>query len=267
LYKEEKVLFDLHNHSIFSHDGFSSESEIIDACVLRGITAIAITEHDKVCNLSYKNFKKAGIELISGREYTSDRGAHIIGLFITEEFDCGASREEIAQHIKKQGGLMIMPHPWKPGSGYMEKYSEDSFIQNFDFIELLNGGWKSQDYTLKILRLSEDYSLRMLASSDSHRGCQVGLCVTKINSSQLFSVGDAKQILVSARQQQIDLLIDNRMLFAKGRKTRKIQLSKGYQKILPLFPKKVRRLLKIFYYRLSKDRFSSPSDFNSYEVY
>ncbi|MDC0244887.1 PHP domain-containing protein, partial [Pseudomonadota bacterium] len=248
------MLFDLHNHSIFSYDAFSSESEIIDACVLRGISAIAITEHDEVCKLSYENFKKAGIELIPGREYTSDRGAHIIGLFITEEFHCGTSREEIAQHIKKQGGLMVMPHPWKPGSGYMDKYSEDNFIQNFDFIELLNGGWSSRDYTSKILRLSENYSLRMLASSDSHRGCQVGLCVTKINSSRLFSVGDAKQILVSARQQDIDLLIDNRMLLSKGRKTRKIQLSKSYQKLLPLFPTKIRRLLKIFYYRLSKDR-------------
>ena len=260
------MLFDLHNHSISSHDGFSSESNIISACVLRGINVIAITEHDKVCKLSHEKFQNAGVELIPGREYTSDHGAHIIGLFVTQEFDCGASREEIAQDIKRQGGLMVMPHPWKPGSGYMDIYKEDDFIQKFDFIEMLNGGWNSRNYTSQILRLSECYSLRMLASSDSHRGCQVGLCVTKINCPQTFNVGDAKQILNSATQQQIDLLIDKKMLLVKGRKTRKIQLSNGYQKILALVPIKIRRLLKIFHYRLSKDGSSSSPDFNAYEV-
>ena len=60
------MLIDLHSHTIASYDGFTSESEMIEACLTRGINAIAITEHDKVSNLSPKKFLESNIELISG---------------------------------------------------------------------------------------------------------------------------------------------------------------------------------------------------------
>ena len=53
-----KMLVDLHNHSFLSHDGFSKEREIINACKIKNINAIAITEHDEVCKLNSENFKK-----------------------------------------------------------------------------------------------------------------------------------------------------------------------------------------------------------------
>ena len=52
------MLVDLHNHSSYSYDGFSSEKEIINACKIRKINAIAITEHDEICKLNYETFKK-----------------------------------------------------------------------------------------------------------------------------------------------------------------------------------------------------------------
>jgi predicted metal-dependent phosphoesterase TrpH len=259
------MLVDLHNHSIFSHDGFSSESEIIAACAIRGISAIAITEHDEVCRLSPDNFRKSGIELIPGREYTTDRGAHIVGLFVTQPVPFGMNREDIVKDIQRQGGLILMPHPWKRGSGYMTLYKEDDFIRNFEFIELLNGGWNSNDFISEITRLSKFYSLRMVSSSDSHRGCQVGLCVTKIKEVEPFKVGDVKVILESVRQADIEFLMDRKMLLTKGRKTRKFQISSIYQSILPLIPERVKRYLKVLQYRLSKDGSSSLPDFTLFE--
>lgn len=259
------MLVDLHNHSSYSYDGFSSEKEIINACKIRKINAIAITEHDEICKLNYETFKKNGVELIPGREYTTNNGAHIIGLFVTDEFEYGSSREDIIQEIKRQNGLVLMPHPWKPVSGYMSLYNEDRFINKFDFIELVNGGWSSSKYTSEIIRISKKYSLRMISSSDSHRGCQVGLCATRINNFSTFKIGNSKEILKAARQTDLELLIDNKMLNKKGRRVRKFQISKFYQYFVPLIPFYIKRCLKLIQYYFSRDGDSSPSNFNSFE--
>ena len=255
------MLIDLHSHTIASYDGFTSESEMIEACLTRGINAIAITEHDKVSNLSPKKFLESNIELISGCEFTTDKGAHIIGLFVSEGLPFGSNRHEIIRHIKAQEGIVLMPHPWKKESGYMAIYEVDDLIYDFDFIEILNGGWNSKNYESEIISLSERYNLLMIASSDSHRGCQVGLCVTEIKLDKSFSIGDMKKILESLEQSNVKHFIDKKILAAKGRKTKKFQLNYFYQLLLPLIPWKLKRSIKILQYKLSNDSHASQPDF------
>ena len=38
------------------------------------------------------------------------------------------TRQKIADHIKKQEGVIIIPHPFKPDSGYFNHYKEDDFL-------------------------------------------------------------------------------------------------------------------------------------------
>ena len=258
------MLIDLHSHTISSHDGFTSESQMIKACITRGINAIAITEHDKINTLSSKNFADKNIELISGCEFTADSGAHIIGIFISDALPFGSSRHEIVRHIKGQGGLVVMPHPWKQDSGYMAVHEEDSLMYDFDFIEVLNGGWNSKDYVSEIINLSKKYDLLMISSSDSHRGCQVGLCVTAINLDKSLDIVNTKEILESLEQGDIEHRIDRKVLAVKGRKTKKFQLNQFYQFLLPLAPLRLKRLLKILQYRLSNDAYASKPDFQTF---
>lgn len=255
------MLFDLHNHSICSHDGFTSEAEMIEACLVRGINAIAVTEHDKACTLSRNNFAEHDIELITGCEFTTDKGAHIIGLFISEGLPALSTRALIISHIKAQGGLLVMPHPWKTNSGYMVIHGEDEFLKDFDMIELLNGGWNSQNHIAEIINLAEMYEMLMVSSSDSHRGCQVGLCATKINTGIPFEVGTAKKILSAVVQDNVDLQSDEKVLAVKGRKPTRIQLNGYYQQLLPLIPERIKRVLKVLQYKYSNDSTARPSSF------
>lgn len=258
------MLIDLHSHTISSHDGFTSEAQMIEACIIRGIDAIAITEHDKVSALSSKKFADKNIELIPGCEFTTNAGAHIIGLFISDPLPFGSSRHEIVRHIKGQGGFVVMPHPWKQNSGYMAVHEEDSLIYDFDFIEILNGGWNSKDYVSGIINLSNKYDLLMISSSDSHRGCQVGLCVTSIDLDKSLYIGDIKKTLESLKQGDIEHRIDRKILAVKGRKTRNFQLNPFYQFLLPLAPRRLKRLLKILQYKLSDDSHASKPDFQTF---
>ena len=89
------MLVDLHNHTYKSHDGFSTDKQIISACKKKGINAIAITEHDVPCRSNSKLYKENDIELIKGCEFTTNNGAHIIGLFISDRNLLDNSREGI----------------------------------------------------------------------------------------------------------------------------------------------------------------------------
>lgn len=80
---------DLHNHSVYS-DGSFTPGELIEYAKKKGISAIALTDHNTVGGLKELDeaSKKEGVEYIFGSELTTDfRGkeVHLLVLFITEE--------------------------------------------------------------------------------------------------------------------------------------------------------------------------------------
>ena len=77
---------DLHLHTNFS-DGTYSPEELVAAASKRGLTAIALTDHDTVegCGRAASACGAAGIEFITGAELTAeqdDREIHILGYFL-----------------------------------------------------------------------------------------------------------------------------------------------------------------------------------------
>lgn len=260
------MLVDLHNHTYKSHDGFSTDKQIISACKKKGINAIAITEHDVSCRSNSKLYKENNIELIKGCEFTTNNGAHIIGLFISDSNLLDNSREGIIKHIKNEGGIIIMPHPWKKDSGYMAKYCEDDFLHNFDFIEMINGGWNSKEFENDILKIAKKYDIKMVSSSDSHKCSHVGLCATRIISCKEFSVGQAKEILRLSKQHDFELLIDFSSLKLHGRKTLRFQKTNAYQFLLKFVPKLLRRYIKLAKYYISNEKYSHKADYTIFKL-
>ena len=260
------MIVDLHNHTSTSHDGFTTQAELLSACIARGIDAIAVTEHDAFCELDADLFGKNGIELIFGREFTTNDGAHILGLFISNSMPKSDSRYDIIHHIKSQNGIVIMPHPYKSGSGYLSIHGEDELINEFDFIEIVNGGWRAEKYGCEIIKIAQDYNLKMIASSDSHRGCQVGLCATKVINVQEFCVGSTQRYLSIAEQGDLELLIDFQGFVRKGRRSKWFQITSIYQLLLTFVPKFIRRLVKKIQYKFSNDSKSINSHYKVFKI-
>jgi predicted metal-dependent phosphoesterase TrpH len=254
------MILDLHTHTNHSFDGFTTQEELIYACHIRGINAIAITEHDEVCRLDSSEFDRHGIHLIPGCEYTTSEGAHIIGLFTNISLPTGSDRHLIFSSLEEAGSLVIMPHPFKPGSGYLSVYGLDETIEKFDLIERVNGGWKASEYISEIQDISEKFSIPMIGSSDSHRSSQVGLCVIKLKLSNV-SKNSLQTNLKNIKQDDIAILIDRSILIKYGRKIRKFQKSTLYQRLLTFIPMRIRRIIKQTLYKLSKDRFLFPAEF------
>ena len=91
---------DLHTHSVYS-DGTFTPTELIDAAIEAGISALAMTDHNTVTGLN--DFAEAGkgkpIETVPGVEFTTAYNGtelHILGLFIPPE-----SHRDINEYIDK----------------------------------------------------------------------------------------------------------------------------------------------------------------------
>lgn len=79
-------LIDLHVHSVRS-DGTMTPRELVDYAVEKGVTAMALTDHDTIDGIDeiMEYAKGKPVEIIPGIEYSTEykgRDVHILGLFI-----------------------------------------------------------------------------------------------------------------------------------------------------------------------------------------
>lgn len=167
--------FDLHIHSKYSFDSFMDIEKIIKVAKKRGIDGIAIADHNTIKGGRevLKIGKNQDFITICGSETATDMG-DIVGLFVTEEINT-RNALEVVDEIKSQGGLSILPHPYKRA----EKIA-DELLRKVDGVEGLNARTiTSKNEMAK--EIAAKYNLPMTAGSDAHFYFEVGrgLCISK----------------------------------------------------------------------------------------
>ena len=104
---------DLHTHSNFS-DGTFTPSQIIDEAIARGISAVALTDHNTVAGLtefmSYAEGKN--ITAIPGIEFSTsyeEKELHIVGLFISKKYyDVITDKVKRVNDLKEQSNIALI---------------------------------------------------------------------------------------------------------------------------------------------------------------
>lgn len=170
---------DLHMHTKYSPDGFMEVGELICRAKERGLSGVAITDHD-CCDalLEASEIGKRGDFLvIPGIEVKSKHG-DILGLGITEVVERRLSARETVKKIHDLGGLAIAAHPYSlvfhPSGVRGEVKSA-----GFDAIEVFN----SRTYFSNgmAFRVAKDAGIPMTASSDSHLLGEIGNSYTVVD--------------------------------------------------------------------------------------
>lgn len=174
----EKVYkVEFHVHTRGSKDSILNKYLLLLICKIRKIDCVAITDHNEIYYaLKCKElFKKFGINVIVGEEIFSQDG-EIIGLYLNKKIEKGLSSLETIKRIKKQGGIVYIPHPFEP-------YRKDTVlnedvinkeIKDIDCIEIHNGRNRKDFISDKQFELCRKYALTPVIGSDAHTFFEVG---------------------------------------------------------------------------------------------
>ena len=129
---------DLHCHTCYSHDSFAEVDAVLQQASRRGLTHLAITDHDEIDGALRARDKNHGLAVIVGTEVSLEGGAHIIGLFLERKVKARKWKEAVDE-IRAQHGFVVVPHPFHPTSGLLRGGVDEELLRNVDAIEVCNG--------------------------------------------------------------------------------------------------------------------------------
>src|SRR5207248_3024328 len=110
--KRPLIDVDLHMHTDHSHDCATPVEVLLSTARTRGLGAIAVTDHNEISGALDARAKADGVKVIVGEEVKTAEEGEVIGLFIEEKIPRGATLRETIAEIKRQGGLVYVPHPF-----------------------------------------------------------------------------------------------------------------------------------------------------------
>lgn len=166
-----KYTVDLHTHSIISHDGGLRAEHYTKIIEDKVLDYIAVTDHNET-RFARILQQQLGEHIIIGEEIGTKEG-EIIGLFLEETIPGGLSAEETVTEIKKQNGLVCVPHPFETFRKGLQRSSLERIAASIDIIEVFNGRGQLRGKNYLAVPFAEKYKIAPTASSDAH--CFPGL--------------------------------------------------------------------------------------------
>jgi glycosyltransferase involved in cell wall biosynthesis len=159
---------DLHMHTDHSHDCATPVEVLLRTAVEQGLGAIAITDHNEVSGALEAHAKAVGIKIIVAEEVKTASQGEVIGLFITEKIPRGLSLAETVAEIKRQGGLVYVPHPFDRMHSVPDYEHLLTILSDVDAIEVYNPRVAIGSFNEEAARFAAKYRIVAGAGSDSH---------------------------------------------------------------------------------------------------
>lgn len=175
------IKVDLHVHSIISPDGAGSiTASDFEGYLKNGVLdCIAITDHNET-SFAQMMHKKFGDKIIIGEEIRTADG-EIVGLFLKNTIPPGLSAEQTIKEIRKQGGLVYIPHPFETLRKGLQIEVLEKIVDEIDIFEVFNGRGRLRGKPKQAEEFAKNHKLIRAASSDAHGFYGVGntFCVIK----------------------------------------------------------------------------------------
>ncbi len=165
-----RIDVDLHMHTDHSHDCATPVEVLLATAREQGLGAIAVTDHNVVSGAIEAREKAAefGVKIIVAEEVkTADQG-EVIGLFIEEQIPRGMSLAETIAEIKRQGGLVYVPHPFDRMHAVPDYEHLLGIVDDIDAIEVYNPRVAIGSFNEEAERFAAKYRILAGAGSDSH---------------------------------------------------------------------------------------------------
>jgi glycosyltransferase involved in cell wall biosynthesis len=161
---------DLHMHTDHSHDCATPVEVLLATARDEGLGAIAVTDHNEVSGAHEARAKSAdyGVKVIVAEEVKTAHQGEVIGLFIEEKIERGMTLAETIAEIKRQGGLVYVPHPFDRLHSVPDYEHLLDVIDDVDAIEVFNPRIAFKPFNEEAVRFAGKYRIVAGAGSDSH---------------------------------------------------------------------------------------------------
>jgi glycosyltransferase involved in cell wall biosynthesis len=162
------VHVDLHMHTDHSPDCATPVDTLLETAKKVGLGAIAITDHNEISGALEARERANGIKVIVAEEVkTADQG-EVIGLFIEEKIPRGMTLQETIAEIRRQGGLVYVPHPFDRMHAVPDYLHLLDVVEDIDAIEVFNPRVAFSAFNDEAARFAAKYRIVAGAGSDSH---------------------------------------------------------------------------------------------------
>lgn len=180
-----RSFIDLHCHTSASFDSLASPRAVAATAARRGITHLAITDHDTIDGaLDARDHAPDGLAILVGEEVRT-RDGDLIAVFLHEAVPPGMSAAETIAAVRQQGGLVGIPHPFDRFRGSLSKGEHPAGLEalaaSVDWIEAWNARLMLGDGNERAAELAAAVGRPGVAVSDAHSTIEVGIASTVVH--------------------------------------------------------------------------------------
>ena len=161
---------DLHMHTDHSGDCATPVEVLLQTAREQGLGAIAVTDHNEVAGALEAQALSAdyGVKVIVAEEVKTASQGEVIGLFLTEKIPRGMTMAETVAEIRRQGGLVYVPHPFDRMHAVPDYEHLLDIVEDVDAIEVYNPRVAIGSFNEEAARFAAKYRIPAGAGSDAH---------------------------------------------------------------------------------------------------
>jgi predicted metal-dependent phosphoesterase TrpH len=157
---------------------------VLRAAASRGITHLAITDHDRIDGaLAARDLaavEAPGLTVLVGQEIQTQAG-DLIGVFLREAIAPGLTPAAAVDAVREQGGLVGIAHPFDRFRGSLgrgEAAAFEALAATVDWIEAWNARLMLGDGNARAAELAARLGVPGVSVSDAHTTLELGIAAT-----------------------------------------------------------------------------------------
>jgi predicted metal-dependent phosphoesterase TrpH/glycosyltransferase involved in cell wall biosynthesis len=181
--RRREIHVDLHMHTDHSKDCATPVETLLATARDVGLGAIAITDHNEVSGAfaAAELADDYGVKVIVAEEVKTAEQGEVIGLFLSERIERGLTMSETIAEIRRQGGLVYVPHPFDRLHSVPDYEHLLEMVEEIDILEVFNPRVALTAFNEEAARFAEKYRIVPGAGSDSHVAQGLGSVMTRVH--------------------------------------------------------------------------------------
>jgi predicted metal-dependent phosphoesterase TrpH len=162
---------DLHSHTRYSPDAYTSPAELVERAAEVGLDRVAVTDHGEIEGALEARALDPG-RVIVGEEIRCRCGTEFIGLYLKERIPPGLEAREVAERVFDQGGVLYAPHPYAYARRALSRAA--TALELAEAVEVFNARAFLPLWNRRAGRTGRRLGLPLCAGSDAHFPRELG---------------------------------------------------------------------------------------------